>query len=277
MFKEIGEESLITLILLGTIIVVFFVAFVVLLSFLFTSKKNKLIQEKQLMKTQFQQELLQTQLEIQEQTLKTISEEIHDNVGQVLSLVKLNLNTVGYLQDEKAQSKITKTKELVSKAINDLRDLSRSLHGEKIGEIGLQDAIANELRVIQNTGQFETELKITGQAYKPDPQKEMVLYRIVQEALHNSIKHAKASNLQVELDYQPEQFILTITDDGTGFDTTALPGSQTGIGLKSMQNRAALIGGTFSLHSSKNNGTSISIVIPATSKPRPNGIQPGGH
>ena len=229
------------------------------------------------MKTQFEQALLQTQLEIQEQTLKTISEEIHDNVGQVLSLVKLNLNTVGHLPDERAQAKITRTKELVSKAINDLRDLSRSLHGEKIGEIGLQDAIANELRIIQNTGQFETDIQIKGQSYKLDPQKEMVLYRIVQEALHNSIKHAKSLKLQVELDYQPELFILTITDDGTGFDPGALPGSQTGIGLKSMQNRAALIGGTFSILSSEKNGTSISIVIPATIKPRPNGVQPGGH
>ncbi len=262
-----GEESLTTLILIGTIIVIFFVAFVVLLSYLFTTKKNKLIQEKQLMKTQFEQALLQTQLEIQEQTLKTISEEIHDNVGQVLSLVKLNLNTVGHLPDERAQQKITKTKELVSKAINDLRDLSRSLHGEKIGEIGLPDAIANELRVIQNTGQFETDIQIKGQAYKLDPQKEMILYRIVQEALHNSIKHARSLKLQVELDYQPDLFILTVMDDGTGFDPAALPGSQTGIGLKSMQNRAALIGGTFSIHSSNNNGTSISIVIPANLKP----------
>ena len=262
MFKEIGEESLTTLILLGTIIVIFFVAFVVLLSYLFTTKKNKLIQEKQLMKTQFQQELLQTQIEIQEQTLKTISQEIHDNVGQVLSLAKLNLNTVVNINNEQAQFKIDSTKNLVSKAINDLRDLSRSLHGEKIGEIGLQNAIANELKIIQNTGQFKTDLQITGQVYKQDQQKEMVLFRIVQEALHNSIKHAKSSNLQVELNYQPGVFILTINDDGIGFNPKALVSSQTGIGLKSMQNRAALIGGEFSINSSEKNGTSICIEIP---------------
>lgn len=214
------------------------------------------------MKTQFEQELLQTQLEIQEQTLKTISEEIHDNVGQVLSLAKLNLNTVGNITDQNVQSKIDNTKDLVSKAINDLRDLSRSLHGEKIGEIGLQDAIANELRVIKNTGQFETGLKINGKFYPLDPQKEMVLYRIVQEALHNSIKHAKASDLQVQLNYQPDVFTLTITDNGTGFYPETLHASQTGIGLKNMQNRAIIIGGEFSINSSKNKGTSISIELP---------------
>ena len=146
-----GEESLTTLILLGTIIVIFFVAFIVLLSYLFTTRKNKLIHEKLLMKTQFEQELLQTQIEIQEQTLKTISEEIHDNIGQVLSLAKLNLNTIEAAENNKV--KLTDTKNLISKAINDLRDLSRSLHGERIGDIGLEEAIANELIILQNTGQ----------------------------------------------------------------------------------------------------------------------------
>jgi len=94
MFKEIGEESLTTLVLLGSIIFIVLVAFVVLLSYLFTTKKNKLLREKQLMQTQFQQELLQTQLEIQEQTLKTISQEIHDNIGQVLSVIKLLNSTL---------------------------------------------------------------------------------------------------------------------------------------------------------------------------------------
>ena len=256
-----SEEALITIIL-GTVLILFFAFLIVLLYLLFQKKKQKYLKEKLMLKTQFQQELLQTQLEIQEQTLKTISEEIHDNVGQVLSLAKLNLNTVGIINDEQVQFKINSTKDLVSKAINDLRDLSRSLHGEKVGEIGLQEAIANELKIIQNTGQFKTELNITGQVYTQNPQKEMVLFRIVQEALHNAVKHANATNLKVLMNYGAANFTLTISDDGTGFLAEQLLTSQTGIGLKSMRNRAALIGGEFSLQSSKNNGTSISIELP---------------
>ena len=246
----------------GTILVILLVAGIIAFLFIFSNRNWKHQREKQLMKTQFEQELLQTQLEIQEQTLKTISEEIHDNVGQVLSLAKLNLNTVGIINDEQVQFKINSTKDLVSKAINDLRDLSRSLHGEKVGEIGLQEAIANELKIIQNTGQFKTELNVTGQVYTQNPQKEMVLFRIVQEALHNAVKHANATNLKVVMNYSAANFTLTISDDGTGFLAEQLLTSQTGIGLKSMRNRAALIGGEFSLQSSKNNGTSISIELP---------------
>ena len=165
-----SDEILVTIVI-GTALIVFFGGVIFFLFFLFQKKKLRYIREKQTLQVQFEQELLQTQIEIQEQTLKTISQEIHDNVGQVLSLAKLNLNTVGPITDERTHAKIESTKELVSKAINDLRDLSRSLHGEKIGEIGLQDAIANELKILQNIGQFETDLTISRQPYKTGPAK----------------------------------------------------------------------------------------------------------
>ena len=253
MFKDIGEESLTTLIILGSVILVVLIFFVILLSYLFTSRKNKLLQEKKIMKSQFQQELLQTQLEIQEQTLKTISEEIHDNVGQVLSLAKLNLNTFE-LNPEK---KLTDTKQLISKAINDLRDLSRSMHGDRIAELGLQQSVADELQILENSGEFKAHLKITGEPYKLPPQKEMVLFRIVQEALNNCIKYSKAKNITLQMNYAAESFSLFVTDDGTGFDTNI----KTGIGLKSMQNRATLIAGNFSIQSSAGKGTAICITL----------------
>ena len=202
----------------------------------------------------FQQELLQTQLEIQEQTLKNISEEIHDNVGQVLSLAKLNLFTFENDKEPKLQS----TKNLVSKAINDLRNLSRSMHGDIIAQLGLQQSITNELTIIENTRQFVAKLKVSGIAYKLDQQKEMVLFRIVQEALNNCIKYSKAKIITVGLNYESSDFLLTVADDGIGFNIS----NTTGIGLKSMQNRAALIGGKFDINSSINYGTTIIITLP---------------
>ena len=213
------------------------------------------------MQSKHEQALLQTQIEIQEQTLKTISQEIHDNVGQVLSLAKLNLGTFETMESEANQVKINDTKQLVSKAINDLRDLSRSLHGDKIAELGLQDSVANELKILQNTGQYQTALYITGDNYKLEEQKEMVLFRIVQESLNNAIKHAKAKNININIAYQPELFSLIISDDGSGFDPGALQSAETGIGLKSMQNRAALIGAAFTLNSQNGNGTTITIEL----------------
>jgi two-component system, NarL family, sensor kinase len=242
----------------GTILVITLVAGIVAFLFIFSNRNWKHQREKQLLQTQFQQALLQTQIEIQSQTLQTISQEIHDNVGQVLSLVKLNLST---LKPEE-EKKLLDTKQLVSKAINDLRDLSRSLYGNKIAELGLPDAIDNELKILQNSGQFKTSFKTEGQRFKLEPQKEMVLYRMLQESLNNAIKHSKAQNISVVLNYSAGLFELTITDDGVGFDTHHLPVTESGMGLKSMQSRAALIGAQFFVESSKNNGTSINIKLP---------------
>ena len=218
--------------------------------------------EKEILNKNYKEALLRTQIEIQEQTLKTISAEIHDNVGQVLSLAKLNLNTFNTITDEPTQNKISDTKNLVAKAINDLRNLSRSLYGDKIADLGLPDAISNEFKILENSGQYNTVLKIIGESYKLDPQKQMVLFRIVQEAMNNTIKHARAKNIRVTLDYKPELFSLTIADDGTGFDASSLLGNQTGIGLKSMQNRATLIGGKLYIDSLPDNGSRISIELP---------------
>jgi two-component system, NarL family, sensor kinase len=260
MFKDVGEESLTSLIMIGTIILVVLVSFVIMLSYLFTARKNKLLNEKELMQSQFQQTLLQTQLEIQEQTLKTISEEIHDNIGQVLSLAKLNLNTLPNSDEPKIQD----TKNLVSKAITDLRNLSHSMHGDIIAELGLQQSIVNELRIIESTKAFATELKVTGAVFKLNTQKEMVLFRMVQEALHNIVKHSSAANIIVTMQYLPTFFTLTVADNGKGFDLTLLNEQGNGIGIHSMHNRAKIIGASFNMSSTLGNGTVITIQLPLT-------------
>ncbi len=241
----------------ASIIMMILVFFIILFLLQYQKRQQENLSEKINMQSQFQQALLQTQIEIQEQTLKTISQEIHDNIGQVLSLAKLNLNTL----QPGEEAKLIDTKNLVSKAINDLRDLSRSLHGDKIAELGLQDAVANELQILQNTGQYQTQFSFTGEPYKLQPQQEMVLFRMVQEAMNNSIKHAKAKKISIAMQYQPKVFILQITDDGIGFNSESLQAAQTGIGLKSMQNRAALIGGELKINSSPGNGTEINIEL----------------
>jgi two-component system, NarL family, sensor kinase len=249
---------------LQVLIVVLFIFLMVLLvvivAIIYQRRQRRNSREKKILKTQFEQAILQTQLEIQEQTLATISQEIHDNIGQVLSLAKLNLNTL--LVQPAGKPKLDSTVQLVSKAISDLRDLSRSLHGDRITELGLHEAIAAEMKIIQNTGQFATSMQTRGSIYRLEPQPEMVLFRMVQEALHNAIKHSNATTISVLMDYQPDLLTLTISDDGKGFSPQALEAAQKGIGLKSMQNRATLIGASFSITSpAGQGGTLISIQL----------------
>jgi two-component system NarL family sensor kinase len=249
-------------VIIFTLFIFLMSSFVILFIIIHKKRQSGYLKEKELLQAGFQQELLKTQIEIQEQTLKNISQEIHDNIGQVLSLAKLNLSTCPPSDNETINEKVEHTRQLVSKAIIDMRDLSRSMHGDRVAEMGLKDAIKNELDIIRNTGQYATELLTTGEHYPLGRQKEMVLFRVVQEALSNSIKHAKGKSILVRLEYEPTSFSLSIVDEGVGFDLHYLEQSKKGIGLKNMQNRAAMINGIFSVNSTPERGTTISIHIP---------------
>lgn len=228
-------------------------------------KQNDMLLNEQKIKSDFQQTLLQTQLEIQEQTLKTISEEIHDNIGQALSLAKLKLNTVDFTKQEQLIEKITDSKNLVSKAIQDLRDLSRSLNTDNIAAMGLIRAVEYELELFHKSG-FATDLHISGTITRMEPQRELIIFRIVQEALTNIIKHAEARTITVTAIYNTDTLELQVQDDGKGTiivqDINGEENSNKSLGLRNMHNRAKMVGATFSMESVPGNGTVIKLNIP---------------
>src|SRR5262245_47425278 len=133
------------LIIGGAVISSLLVIFIIMFFLLYQKRYYRYLQEKVKLQAQFQETLLQSQIEIQEQTLKTISQEIHDNIGQVLSLAKLNLSTMEIMRLDELQEKIITSKKLVSKAIQDLRDLSKSMNTDNIEALGLVRAIEYEL------------------------------------------------------------------------------------------------------------------------------------
>ena len=222
------------------------------------------LNEKNQMKNSFDKEIFQTQLEIQEQTLKNISQEIHDNIGQVLSLVKLNINTMNYTEPVLLQGKIDDSRRLITKAIQDLRDLSKGLNTDYIIELGLTKAIEYELDMLKKTGHYEIQFNITGSSYRLEDQQELVFFRIVQEALHNIIKHADATFIKVELIFDPHLFILKIKDNGTGFNANEIKNNykRSGLGIRNMHNRASIINSNFKITSSVENGTGIVLSLP---------------
>lgn len=246
--------------IVGTVIILFFLIFFYL--FFLQLHRRRAIHEKQILelKTQYEKTILQSQLEIQEQTFRNISQEIHDNIGQVLSLAKLNLNTIPHGTTDK----ITLTEELLGKAINDLRDLSKSMHPEKIADIGLTNAISNELQMIQRVSKLSTEIITEDKEVQLSSEKSIVVFRMVQEILHNILKHAKAKNVIVKLKGGDQKTSIEISDDGKGFDIASLNSTETGIGLKSIQQRCTLINARFNIDSKPGSGTSIQLLIQNT-------------
>jgi signal transduction histidine kinase len=257
-----SSEIVITVIA-GTVALLLLGAFIISFLFLYRRRHHRYLREKQQIKLSYEGELLKTRLEIQEQTFKNVSREIHDNIGQVLSLAKLNLGTMDISQPTILAQKISDSKKLVSKAIHDLRHLSHGLSTDYITDLGLDKAIGYELEMIKKSGEHETLLFTEGTSYSLDKQKELIIYRIIQEVLNNIIKHAVAQKIIIYLLYSPSAFTLIITDNGKGFDLTPLNDNTSfGLGIRNMHNRAQLIGAGFLISSTLEKGTSVTITVP---------------
>lgn len=163
---------------------------------------------------------------------------------------------------DEMQDKILNSKNLVSKAIQDLRDLSRSLNTDNIAAMGLMRAIEYELELIHKTGAHQTQFNIEGSVTRLDAQKELIIFRIMQETINNIIKHANAKNISIEAIFN-SNLELSIKDDGNGFDKLEKDTNQpSGMGLKNMESRAKMIGAEFSINSLPGNGTQVILKIP---------------
>lgn len=235
---------------------------IISLVMVYRRKQVEYIHEQSRMKAVFEKELLEAQLEVQEQTMKHIAQEIHDNIGGTLSLAKLNLNTLSPDKLNGNADKISNTKELVTKAISDLRTLSKTLHKEAVLSAGLIRAVEMELKLIEKAAVFQTAFTVTGEPQAIDPQKELILFRTVQEALNNAIKHAEATLIEVNMHFLPTGLLLSVCDNGKGFQAAAVENDpERGSGLRNMKNRTKLIGGEFIIAESQP-GTQIQISLP---------------
>lgn len=206
-----------------------------------------------------QQAVLQSQLEIQEKIFHDISDEIHNNIGQLLSLAKLNLNTIEKELPEVTSEKIQSSKDLVGKAITDLRDLSRDLDVAGTVAPGLAKAIERETSLFSKKKKCKTEFSSDGRPFRFDHNKELIFFRLFQEAL-NTLALDEAKTVFIRLVYQGRMVNLTISDN-KAFDSFQNTGEEPGSVplIRTMQNRALLIGANFKVSTAPIKGTSISL------------------
>ncbi len=258
MFNSVPENVLIFL-SVCTLLVLLLTCFITLIVYKYKQKQNTYFQSLEELKIAHENDLLKSKLEIQEQTFANISREIHDNIGQKLTLAKLHLNTLNLLDESKASIQITDSVTMISEAINDLSDISRSLSSEIILNNGFIKALEFEVNQLNKPGLYNIKLMVTGETIFLDSNTELVLFRITQEALNNIVKHAEATNICISLHYENVKLTLDIMDNGKGFEHTA---SRDGNGLANMTRRANMLNGICAINSIKGGGTSIKIEIP---------------
>lgn len=209
----------------------------------------------------YENNLILSQLEIQEQTFQHISREIHDNISLSLTLAKLQLNTFDWNDREKSAMKMESSIQLLGNSINQLSDISKSLNADIIIQQGLLQALEEEMNRIRQADQFELVFEVKGSPVFMDSNKELIIFRIIQEAFNNVIKHAKASVVELQLDYCPEQLQILISDNGRGFDPERNRNGGNA-GLKNMETRAHILKGEMQVFSSADTGTTLLFTIP---------------
>lgn len=260
-FMQIQADNIIILVIGITIIFLCVAASLILYINIYNDKKRKHQQEKEAIKQEFSQTLLQSQLEIREQTMRHISHELHDNLGQIASLIKINLNTIQLSEEEKAAQKIENTKELTRTLISDIKTLSVSLGSDHLSKTGLIKALRMEADRINKTGVFEVSFIQETDSVEISPDHAIILYRMVQEILNNCVKHSDAKHVSLSVGMQQNQYQLSITDDGRGFNLTEA-GSAISAGFKNLHYRAQLINAQLTVTSTVGNGTQVTILWP---------------
>lgn len=229
-----------------TLVIVLIVLFSV-----FTRRKNKLLREQENAKMEYDRGLAESQIEIREQTLRNISWELHDNIGQLMTLAKIQAQ----MSIEKPEL-IPEVSETIGMGLKELRALSKLINPESLRNINLEDAVRMEIERFNRLKYIQAKLQVKGNVKSVDGNTQIILFRILQEFFSNTIKHSKASSLNVLLDYSDNFLNIIAEDDGVGFEEKD---DFMGIGLANMKTRARLINSKLSINSVKDKGTSLKL------------------
>lgn len=260
---QISSDHIVFVVLVATFIFLVAAVFLLLYVDLYNRRKKRHLEETMLLKRQFEEELAKTQMEVQEQTLQTIASEIHDNIGQLLSITKLTLSTVDTSrQPVRAQEKVNNALELLNSSIRELRQMASILHARNLLQEGLENAVSNELKWLSKSDQYSISMKVTGD--RPaiaNGEHELIAFRLIQELLNNTIKHARATEISVLFEYHLRTLNITISDNGIGFDVASSISKPTGLGLHNLFNRARIIGGNLDIRSAPGKGTTASLTL----------------
>lgn len=241
----------------GTLLFAALAGFIIYFIVIYHRTRQKFEWERQ----QFKHALLQTEVEIREHTLKHLSRELHDNLGQVASLVKINLNMLVTESAGAQREKLNETLDLVRQLIADIKALSISLDDESIKSLKFGEFALRDIERVNKTG--TVNITFSSQILLPDlkPGTEIFLYRMFQEILNNMLKHAEATKADLSLAIQDDKLVIVFADNGKGFDVAhAVQGS----GLKNLRERCKLIGANLDISSQSGKGTSIAISLPIT-------------
>jgi len=204
-------------------------------------------------------------IEGEERERQRVARELHDGLMQMLSAISLNLKAI---ESEANQFPELKKKayqnalQLVGSALSDTRRISHQMMPRDLEHFGLIDALINLCEKVNQSSQVQIGFTYKGDRRKLEKKLEVILFRISQELINNILKHSNASKAGVEFNQKKNKFLIHVSDNGDGFNTSENFGDSEGIGLQNISTRVRSLNGTFAIKSEKGNGTFVKIMIP---------------
>lgn len=199
-------------------------------------------------------------LRAQEEERRRVARDLHDEVNQALTAILLRLEALGHDLGQERAAEVRELKRLATQAMDELLSLARQLRPTALDDHGLVPAIEAQLRGFGERAGIQARLTTDGNPGTLDDEKQTVVYRVVQEALANAGRHARAGSVEVALSVNASGAELRVSDDGVGFDPALVRDG--GLGLDGMAERAKLVGGELDLRSSPGAGTELTLRVP---------------
>ena len=243
------------LVILVVLLVLFLLAVIIFVLFsVFMRRKNSLLREQIEAEKRYERAIAETQIEIREETLRNISWELHDNIGQLLTLAKIKAQNV------EGGEEMLEVAETIGTGLNELRALSKSINPEAINGQSLIYSLEQEVSRFNRLKFLSANYELLGDPVTINSKVEIVLFRVVQEFMTNTMKHSKASRLEVKVEFKADSLVITALDDGIGFDSEKQLAK--GIGLSNIDKRAELIGARAKISSIPGAGTQLKLEYP---------------
>ena len=254
-----NTNLLIPLLVSITALITLFAVYFIIFLIVHKNKQRQNIIEKQRLQHEYESQLLNSRLEIQEESLTRVSMEIHDNICQNLGAIKHRLSAT-IQNPEPSKNLLQEISTGLSENISQLRNISHTLNKSHIHIVGLLSAIEEEIKFQESIHPVTFTLDVHGENDYLPGNTELLLFRVMQEATSNSIKHGNASAINISINYAPEKFEMNVKDNGSGFNIDHLDATK-GIGLLNMKQRIQLVKGTFHITSTPGQGTEIKTSI----------------
>jgi signal transduction histidine kinase len=215
-----------------------------------------------LARSRLELEGLSTRLvEAQEEERRAISRELHDEVGQSLGALLVEVGHLAKLvppEDRVTQAQIARIKSVAESAVKSIRDIALLLRPPMLDDLGLVPALEWQAREISRRSDMEVEVHSENVSEDLGDETKVTIYRLVQEALNNAATHASARNAKVTIAQNSDKITVEITDDGHGFD----PAHERGMGILGMEERVRRLGGTFTIEAATGRGATVKAELP---------------